>query len=165
MSVLVSRAPRPALSEHPEFAMMLAFTLERYRCTLAEIKEDYWLGRAWRALANDPELDGRVARVGVGHVLVTGPHGSSISNGRERMRLRQSVLNRLEVDTGHTGYELGLSVRFADAPVEVAQGSILSLLSQTVAGDARWHDLTPYAADLSPVMLPVASTEEAFVAA
>jgi hypothetical protein len=166
MSLLTSCAPHPALAEHPEFALMLARTLERYHCTLAEVREDYWISRAWRALTADRSLSTRVARTGLCNILVTGPnYGSAPMSARDRDRWQMRVLSRLVVDTGRTAEALGLEVRFAETPVEIAGGSILSLISQTVAGDPRWQDLTPYAADLSPVQVPVACSAEAFVAA
>ena len=163
---LVSRAPRPALSDHPEFPVMLAVTLQRYHCTLAEIREDYWLGRAWRALAGDPELKGRVARIGVGNVLLTGEDFSPASGRvRERAELRKYVLARLIADTAHTAGRLGLVVGFADEPVLVAEGCVMSILAQTVSGDSRWADLPAYRADMSPIIVPVAMTADAIVAA
>lgn len=166
MPVTMSRAPRPALAQHPEFALMVAFTLERYHCTLAEIREDYWLGRAWRALAGDPVLRKRVARFGVGNILVTGPDfGAAAPSGRERSRLRQLIEERLAVDTGRSADALGLSIQFAEQPVATAQGCTLSLIAQTVAGDERWDDLSRYADDLLPVVVPVAFSTESIVAA
>lgn len=166
MPRLTSRAPHPALSEHPEFAMMLAVTLGRYHCTLAEIRQDYWLGRAWRALAGDPELHGRVARTGLGNVLITGPRfGPAPSAGRECVRWQRHVLARLEIDTQHSADSLDMAVRFANDRVDVADGCMLSLLAQSVAGDARWDDLDRYADDLAPVLVPVAFAVERVVAA
>lgn len=166
MSLLMSCAPQPALAEHPEFALMLARTLERFHCTLAEVREDYWTGRAWRALTHDRSLAGRVARVGVSGILVTGAEYGPVPQGpRDRDRWLMRVMSRLVVDTGRTAEALGLEVRFAENPVLVAPGSMLSLIAQTVAGDPRWKDLTPYAADLSPVLVPVACSAEAVVAA
>lgn len=166
MTALASRAPHPALSEHPEFAAMLAVTLGRFHCTLAEIREDYWLGRAWRALAGDPFLHGRVARTGLGNVLITGPRfGPAPADTKECARWRRHVLTRLEVDTAHTADSLGMAVRFADERVDTAEGCMLSLLAQTVAGDERWVDLDRYADDLAPVLVPVAFAIERVVAA
>jgi hypothetical protein len=166
MPPLPSRAPRPALSEHPEFALMLAVTLGRFHCTLAEIREDYWLGRAWRALAGDPSLHGRVARTGLGNVLITGPRfGPAPSASKECARWRRHVLHRLEVDTAHSADGLGMAVRFAEERVDIAEGCMLSLLAQTVAGDARWADLDRYVDDLAPVLVPVAFAVERVVAA
>ena len=166
MSRLASRAPRPPLAEHPALMLMLLATMERFHCTLGEVREDYWLGRAWRALAGDPALVGRVARVGLGNVLLTGPgHGPMPGSARERARWRRHVLERLAVDTAHTPDSLDLSIGFADQAVEVAEGCTLSLLAQTVVDDPRWDDLTSYASDLAPVVVPVAYTAEAIVAA
>jgi hypothetical protein len=166
MALLTSRAPRPALAEHPEFPLMLARTLDRFHCTLAEVREDYWLGRAWRALAGDPALATRVARLGLGTVLVTGQrHGPASPGSRERTHWEHHVLERLAADTGRTAEVLGLGVRFAEEPVEIAEGLMYSLIAQTVAGDGRWKDLTPFAADLAPVSVPVACIAEAIVAA
>lgn len=163
---LVSRAPRPALSDHPEFAVMLALTLQRYHCTLAEIREDYWLGRAWRALAGDPELQGRVARVGVCNVLLMGDAFSEAPTVlRDRAALRRHALARLSADTAHTADRLGIRIEFADQPVVVAEGCVRSLLAQTVAGDSRWMDLSLYRDDLTPVVVPVAMSAGAIVAA
>lgn len=166
MSLLVSCAPQPALAEHPEFALMLACTLDRFHCTLAEVREDYWIGRAWRALTHDRSLATRVARVGVCNIMVTGPgYSSAPMSARDRDRWQMRVMSRLVVDTGRSADALGLELRFAETPVEIARGSMLSLISQTVAGDPRWQDLTPFAADLSPVQVPVACSAEAFAAA
>lgn len=166
MSLLTSCAPQPALAEHPEFALMLACTLERFHCTLAEVREDYWIGRAWRALTSDHMLSSRVARVGVGNILLTGSaFGSAPMSARDRDRWQMRVLSRLVVDTGRTAEALGLEVRFAEAPVQIARGSMLSLISQTVAGDSRWQDLSRFAADLSPVDVPVACSAESVAAA
>lgn len=164
MQPLTSNAPHPALADHPEFAMMLATVLDRYHCTLSEVRQDYWLGRAWRALTSDPALAGRVARIGIGNVLITGPRYGAI-DGRERRRWRLAVDTRIAVDTGRTADSLDLSVRFAEEPIEIAQGCMLSLLAQTVLDDERWMDLTPYADDLAPVVVPVAYSLEKTVAA
>ena len=166
MSLLMSCAPHPALAEHPEFPLMLARTLERYHCTLAEVREDYWTGRAWRALTSDRTLAQRVARNGVGGILITGAEfGPLVQGARERDRWLMRVLSRLVIDTGRSADALGMEVRFAEERVEITRGSMLSLIAQTVAGDPRWQDLTPYAADLSPVQVPVAISAEAVVAA
>ena len=166
MSPLTPRAPNPALAEHPEFALMLLATLERFHCTLAEVREDYWLGRAWRALTGDPALSGRVARVGVGGALIAGPgFGPAPQSHTERALLELRVADRLVVDTGHIAESLGIAVQFAEGPVKVAEGCVLSLLAQTVAYDARWHDLPLYAGDLSPVIVPVAYSVAASAAA
>lgn len=166
MSLLTPHGPRPSLAEHPAFSLMLAAALERFHCTLGEVRDDYWLGRAWRALAGDPALRGRVARVGVGSVLLTGPgFGAAPASLRERARWRRHVQERLAADTGHTPDSLGMAVRFAEGPVEVAEGCVRSLLAQTVAGDPRWDDLASYAADLEAVVVPVAYSAERVVAA
>ena len=164
--MITSRAPHPTLVDHPEFAMMLAVTLDRFHCTLAELRQDYWMSRAWRALIGDPELEGRVARIGMGNVLVTGVHYRRLTaSARLRDELRQHVLERLMADTAHTAEQLDLSIQFTDAPIEVAEGCVRSLLAQTVAADPRWADLTLYRDDLTPVIVPVAMTAEAIVAA
>lgn len=166
MPTLISRAPRPALTDHPAFAFMVTATLERFHCTLGEVREDYWLGRAWRALTGDPVLAGRVARVGVGSVLITGPgYGPAPASGRELASWRLHVLERIVVDTGHSAEGLGMAVGFAEVQLAVEQGCMLSLLAQTVAGDQRWGDLAPYAGDLSPVSVPVSHPAEGIVAA
>lgn len=167
MAHLTSSAPQPALAEHPEFALMLARTLDRFHCTLAEVREDYWMGRSWRALTADRHLRSRVARVGLNTILVTGAdHGLFHQmSARDRDCWRMRVHSRLVVDTGRSAEALGLEVRYAEAPVAVARGCILSLIAQTVAGDPRWLDLAAYRADLSPVEVPVAYSAEAFVAA
>lgn len=163
---LTSRAPHPALSEHPEFALMLAATLDRYHCTLAEIREDYWLGRAWRALAGDPALHGRVARFGVGSVLVTGPHfGPIAARAAQCDRWQRHVHDRLAADTAHTADQLGIGVRLAEGPIEIAEGCLLSLIAQTVVDNPRWLDLDAYADDLAPVVVPVAYAVGRVVAA
>lgn len=157
MPLLTSRAPRPALSDHPEFAMMLAVTLERLRCTLGEVREEYWLGRVWRALAGDPALKGRVARLGVGTILVTGPtYGVAPASAKERERWRLRVEMRVEADTGRRVRALGLHIRSGQGPVAIAVAAVVPLLAQAVAGDARWGDLSAYAPDLAPVFVPVA---------
>jgi len=166
MSLLTSCAPHPALADHPEFPFMLACTLERFRCTVAEVREDYWLGRAWRALSGDHALSSRVARVGFGNVLLTGPEfGPALPGARERERWRKRVMERLMVDTGRSAEALGLEIRFAEEPIEITEGSMHSLIAQTVLGDNRWHDLSPLQADLLPVHLPVACSAETIVAA
>ena len=166
MPLLTSRAPRPALAEHPAFAMMLQATLERYHCTLGEVREDYWLGRAWRALAGDVMLGGRVARFGVGSVLVTGPGFTAVpSRTRERDHWRLHVQERLLADTGRTPNGLGMVVRYAARDLVIAEACVRSLLAQTVVGNPRWDDLDAYAADLSVVVTPVACAAEGVVAA
>lgn len=166
MTPLTPRGPRPALPEHPAFAFMVVATLERFHCTLGEVREDYWLGRAWRALTGDPALIGRVARVGVGSALLTGPgYRAAPASLRERARWRRRVQERIVADTGHTADALGMAVLFAEAPVDIAEACVRSLLAQAVEGDPRWDDLTSYAADLDAVVVPVAYTAEGVVAA
>jgi hypothetical protein len=166
MSVLASRAPRPSLDEHPEFAVMLAVTLERFRCTLGEVREDYWLGRVWRALAGDPVLVGRVARTGVARVLLAGPgYGAPPASQQERARWRLHVHDRIETDTGRSAQALGVAIRWAEGPIAVMPAPVLSLLAQVVLGDPRWDDLGPYAGDLGVIQVPVLYTAEAVVAA
>ena len=162
----VSHAPHPALSDHPEFAMMLAVTMDRFRVTLEEVREDYWLGRGWRALAGDPSLAGHVARVGVGKVLLTGPEFAPAPGGAgDRARLERRVTSRLQLDTGHTAEALLMAFEWAEGAVTVGDGCMRSLLSQTVSDDARWMDLGPYAVDLGPVVVPVAYAIGSVVAA
>lgn len=164
MPLLASRAPRPALSEHPGFALMLTVALERFHCTLAEIREDYWLGRIWRALAGDPVLAGRVARRGVTTVLLTGPEcGPPPRQARERERWERHVAARIAADTGRPLEAWELLVRWSQAPIEVQPASVRSLLAQALEGDQRWGDLARYAADLAPVTFPVAVTADAAV--
>jgi len=166
MPVLRSRAPRPSLDEHPEFAVMLAVTLEHFRCTLGEVREDYWLGRVWRALAGDPALVGRVARKGVSRVLLTGPgYGAPPASLKERARWRLHVQDRIAADTGHSAPALGVAIRWAEGPVTVMPAAVVSLLAQVVVGDPRWDDLAPYAGDLGVIQVPVVHTAEAVVAA
>jgi hypothetical protein len=145
---------------------MVVCTLQRYRCTLMEVREDYWLGRAWRALSSDPVLKGRVARIGVGNILITGAsHGPALPSGRERDRLHQLVHDRVMADTNHTLDSLGLAVLFAEQRATIGEGCMLSLIAQTVGRGSRWQDLRDYAHDLSPVVVPVAHAAESFVAA
>ncbi|HEY2805846.1 MAG TPA: hypothetical protein VGI92_08310 [Gemmatimonadales bacterium] len=165
MALLSSPSKSRPLVEHPEFPLMLARTLDRFHCTLAEVREDYWLGRAWRALGSDAALEGRIARLGVSHILITGPDFSPAPSGRERARWHHRVRERLAAHTAHTTEALGMEIRFAEAPVEVAQGCMLSLLAQVIGGDERFLPLTEYADDLAPVVLPVAYSSEAVVAA
>jgi hypothetical protein len=166
MPLLTSRAPRPALSDHPEFAMMLAVTLERLRCTLGEVREDYWLGRVWRALDGDPALKGRMARSGMTTALLTGrDYGLAPVSAKERQRWRLHAKDRVEADTGRLPEALGIAIRWADEPVTVVMAPHLSLLAQTLAGDPRWGDLGPYAEDLAAAVVPVAYTAEGMVAA
>ena len=145
---------------------MLACTLQRYRCTLAEVRQDYWLGRAWRALAGDPDLAGRVARLGFDHILLTGPgYGPMLPSAREREAWRQRVIDRLAADTGHDLDSLGLTIHFAESRVTIGEGCMLSLLAQTVARDPRWHQIDRFAADLEAVIVPVAHAAESSAAA
>lgn len=157
MSLLASRAPRPALAEHPAFALMLLATLERFHCTMEEVREDYWLGRVWRALGTDPALRGRVARRGVTTILLTGPgYGPPPESPREMDRWRKRVGLRIEVDTGLPSQARELWIRWAEGPVEVRPNAVRSLIAQVALDDPRWGDLSPWAADLAPVVVPVA---------
>jgi hypothetical protein len=166
MKRLVSRAPRPVLAEHPAFLLMLQATMERFHCTLGEVREDYWLGRAWRALTGDPVLRPRVVRVATGSVLVTGiSHGPAPVSRRERGTWRMHIQQRLLVDTGHTADQLGVAIVYAEAAVGIAEGRMHSLLAQAIAGDPRWDGLGPFAEDLAPVLVPVASSVAAVAAA
>lgn len=166
MPILTSRAPSPTLAEHPEFAVMLVVTLEHFHCTLGEVREDYWLGRVWRAVAGDPALAGRVARAGAAKVVLTGPsYGVPPASVRERERLCRHVKARIEADTGRTAQALGVAIRWAKGPVAVTMASVASLLAQTVGGDPRWGDLGPYAEDFAVVQVPVSDPAEAVVAA
>ena len=138
---------------------MLVCTLEHFRCTLAEVRQDYWLGRAWRALAGDPAIRGGVARYGIGNILIHGPIG------RDRDAYKQLVADRILADTQHTLESLDLSIEFAESRVTLGEGCMLSLLAQTVVQQGRWQDLPRYAADLSPVIVPVAQAVETVAAA
>jgi len=138
---------------------MLVCTLEHFRCTLAEVRQDYWLNRAWRALAGDPAIRGVVARYGIGNILIHGPVG------RDRDEYKQMVADRILVDTQHTIESLDLSIEFAESRVTVGEGCMLSLLAQTVVQQGHWHDLPRYAADLSPVIVPVAQAVDIVAAA
>ncbi len=158
--MLPSLAPHPALPEHPEFPFMVQAALERFGGTIAELREDYWWGRAWRALAGDPELKGRVARIGLADVLVMGPrHSAAPTDGTERMAWRMQIEERIMTDTGHAAADLGITVWFAEEPVELAFGRFVSLLARTVRGDRRWKDLDRYQDDLAAVLVPVAKVE------
>jgi hypothetical protein len=138
--------------------LMLQAALEHYRCTLGELREDYWMHRLWRALACDPVLEGRVARHGVATVLLTGPdHGPPDSRPRDRDRIEQRVRDRVAAETSRSLESFGVGIRWADEPIDVARAPSVSLLAQLLLGDSRWEDLSPYAADLTPVMVPVAS--------
>jgi len=166
MPILTPRLPRPALAEHPAFMLMLLATLERLHCTLGEVREDYWLVRAWRAIGADPMLSGRVARVGLGHALVTGPaYGPAPAGAQERARWQRRLEQRVQAETGHRLDELGVEVRWAEAPVQVRPAAVRSLLAKAVEGDPRWEDLTRYASDLTPVTVPVVLAAEATQAA
>ncbi len=158
--MLPSLAPRPALPDHPEFPFMVQAALERWSCTIAELREDYWLGRAWRALVGDPTLKGRVARVGLADVLVMGPRqGPAPTDGTERMAWRMQIEERIMADTGHAAADLGITVRFAGEPVDLAYGRFLSLLARAARGDHRWKDLDAYEDDLSAVLVPLAKVQ------
>ncbi|MDP3773841.1 MAG: hypothetical protein Q8Q85_06185 [Gemmatimonadales bacterium] len=166
MPILTSRAPSPPLAEHPEFAVMLVVTLEHFHCTLGEVREDYWLGRVWRALTGDPVLAGRVARAGVSNVLLTGAeHGAPPAGLKERERLILHAHDRIAADTGRQMDSLGVALRWSEGPVTVTTAPVLSLLAQVVVDDPRWKDLEWYVGDLGAVQVPVAYTAEAVVAA
>lgn len=165
MALQMSSDLRRTLVEHPEFPLMLARTLDRFHCTLAEVREDYWLCRAWRAISHDQALVGHVARLGVSHVLITGAAFAPAPGGRERARWHHRVRQRIAAETSHNTESMGMEIRFAESPVEVAQGCMMSLLAQVVGGDERWTDLAPYADDLSPVIVPVVYDVEAVAAA
>ena len=138
---------------------MLVCTLEHFRCTLAEVRQDYWLGRAWRALTGDPSLRGMVARYGIGNILILG------ATGRDRDDWKQKAARRILADTQHTIESLDLSIGFAESRVTMGEGCMLSLLAQTVVQQGHWQDLHRYAADLSPVIVPVAQAVDAVAAA
>lgn len=158
MAELVPRAGRPTIAEHPAFMVMLQAALAHYRCTLGELREDYWLHRLWRALASDPLLEGRVARHGIATVLLSGPgHGVPRQTERERERVERRVRERVAAETGRTPESFGVEIRWADEPVQVVRAASVSLLAQLLLGDPRWDDLSDYAADLAPVTVPVAS--------
>lgn len=166
MTHVASQAPRPALAEHPGFLVMLLVAIERFHCTLGEVKEDYWLNRAWRALTGDPALRGRVARVATGSVVICGEgFGASPEDRRERATWRMRVQQRLLADTGRTAEELGMAIVYATAPITVAEGLMRSLLAQVVETDPRFEGMGRYAGDLMPVAVPVAQAAEAIAAA
>lgn len=166
MTTPTSRAPHPSLAEHPGFMVMLLVALQRFHCTLGEVKEDYWLNRAWRALTGDPALAGRVARVATGSVLICGAgYGAAPESRRQRATWRMRVQQRLIADTGRTSDELGMAIVFAGASVSVADGLMRSLLAQVVETDPRFEGLGRYAEDLTPVVVPVVQAAEAVVAA
>jgi len=155
--MMTSLAPHPALPDHPEFALMVQVALERFGCDIAELREDYWLGRAWRALAGDPTLKGRVARVGMADVLIMGPRqGPAPADAGERGVWRLHVEERIQADTGHPARDLGMGVRFAEQPVDRAYGRFVSLLARAIRGDRRWSDLERYEEDLAAVLVPLA---------
>jgi len=166
MTALPSRAPHPPLSEHPEFAMMLAVTLERFHCTLGEVREDYWMGRAWRALAGDPVLEGRVARSGMGTALLTGAaYGVAPLSETERAVVSLHARDRILADCGRVPESLGLEIRWTDRALNVLHSPHRALVAQVVRDDHRWLDLDRYAEDLVEVVIPVAYSAEAVVAA
>jgi hypothetical protein len=155
---LVPRAPRPALPDHPEFPFMVTAALQRYHCTIGELREDYWLNRAWRALMADAALKDRVARAGIAGVLVVSPGGGAApTHPAERARLACQIVERIVADTAHDPARLGVTLQFAEAAVQLGEGCVASLLAQTVRADpTRWADLGRYADDLEPVIIPVA---------
>jgi hypothetical protein len=158
--------PRPALADHPEFAMMLAVALERFHCTLGEVREDYWNGRLWRALTQDPVLKGRVARGGVATVLLIGPDGGPPPGSEaERERWRLYTEERIIADLGRSALELEVGIKWAEGRLTVTTATVKSIIAQAVEGDPRWHDLGRYAGDLSAVVIPVASAVGAGIAA
>lgn len=160
MPLLTSRAPRLTLAEHPEFPLMLAVALDRFHCTLREIREDYWHNRIWRALSNDPELQGFVARQGLHTVLLTGPGGGMPPKTlAERERRELHARCRIAADTRRLPEGWGLQLRWAEGPVTVQTIAAQSLLSQVVSGDHRWMNLEAYKADLAPVRLPACTAE------
>jgi hypothetical protein len=151
---------RPTIAEHPAFMLMLRAALAHYRCTLGELREDYWLHRLWRALTADPLLEGRIARQGVATVLLTGSeYGPPESSELSRARLERHVRDRVAAETGRTLESFGVGIQWADEPVAVSRAPSVSLLAQLLLGDSRWDDLAPYAGDLAPVMVPVATAE------
>ncbi len=166
MNVLTPRSPCPALSQHPAFLLMLLRAVERFHCTLGEVREDYWLGRVWRALADDGALVGRIAREGVATVVLTGPdHGPPPGGEAERARWRRHVEARIEADTGRPALAHGVAIRWAEGAVRVVEGTTVSLLAQVVMADARFDGLEPYAADLGTVRVPVVVAQDAVDAA
>lgn len=137
---------------------MVTAALERYHCTIGELREDYWLNRAWRALVSDASLKERVARAGVADVLVLSPGGGAApTHPAERAKLACRIVERIVTDTAHDPARLGVTLQFAEGAVQLGEGCVASLLAQTVRADpTRWADLGPYAADLEPVIIPVA---------
>jgi hypothetical protein len=154
------------LPEHPEFIFMVQAALDRFHCTIGELREDYWLGRAWRALMADAAVQGRVARAGIADVLVLGPQrGPAPDHPAERAAWARRIVERIIADTAHDPRLLGVTLRFAEEPVEVAEGCVVSLLAQAVRVHPRWQNLGPWAADVEPVVIPVAYTASGVVAA
>lgn len=137
---------------------MVTAALQRYHCTIGELREDYWLNRAWRALVGDAALQARVARAGIADVLVLSPGGGAApTHPAERARLARRIVERIVADTAHDPARLGVTLLFAESTVQLAEGCVTSLLAQTIHADpTRWTDLGRYAADLEPVILPVA---------
>lgn len=166
MTNVTCNAPRPCLNEHPGFMVMLLVAIERFHCTLGEVKEDYWLNRAWRALTGDPLLAGRVARVATGSVLICGEGFGAAPEAREEQAMwRMRVQQRLLADTGRTAEELGMAIVFATAPVTVTEGLMRSLLAQVVETDPRFDGMGRYEGDLAPVAVWVAQAADAVAAA
>lgn len=163
---LAPLVPRPAIADHPAFPLMLLRTLERFHCSLGAVREDYWRVRVWRALTADEELVGRVARLGIGTVLLTGEdYGRAPATARERAHWRLRVEDRIAADTGRMADVLDVGFRWADGPVRVIHAPVTSLIAQTVAAGTCWDDLVRYAPDLAPVMVPVAQFVSRSVAA
>jgi hypothetical protein len=154
---LAPLVPRPAIADHPAFPLMLLRTLERFHCSLAVVREDYWRVRVWRALTADAELAGRVARLGVGTVLLTGAdYGRAPETARERAWWRLRVEDRIAADTGRMADVLDVGFQWAETAVRVVHAPVTSLIAQTVTGGTCWDDLPRYAADLAAVRVPVA---------
>ncbi len=166
MPILTPHGLRPSLSEHPAFLLMLAETLDRFHCTLCEVREVYWMNRMWRSLASDRGLDGRVARLGVSVLMLTGAgYGAAPPSRGERERWAERARRRILAGTGRTLDALVVSVRWAEGALTVATVPVQSLLAQVVSGDPKWGDLIPWAEDLCPVMVPVVCHAEAEAAA
>jgi hypothetical protein len=158
--------PRPAIADHPAFPLMLLRTLERFHCSLAVVREDYWRVRVWRALTADDELAGRVARLGVGTVLMTGQDfGPAPASARERAHWRLRVEDRIAADTGRMADMLDVGLQWAETPVRVVHAPVTSLIAQTIGGGTCWDDLARYTADLAPVRVPVAQFASHSIAA
>lgn len=135
---------------------MLLATLQHFRCTLGEVREDYWMGRVWRALTGDPALQGRVARQGVSTILLTGAgYDVPPASAKERDRWRLHVEERVVADTGRSLRALGILVQWATGPVVVQRARVVSLIAQAVDRGPRWGDLTAWVGDLAPVVAPV----------